>query len=75
MVEGAGRPVLGRLHSRRYITLLCSTVPGYIDSDGSNFFVKENLPRVTPSSELLDYLSEAIEVGLKALPSARRISN
>lgn len=56
------------------VTLLCSTVPEYIDSDDPNFFVKEDLPRVATPTELRDYLAEATEGDLKALPFARRIS-
>ncbi len=55
------------------VTLLCSTVPEYIDSDDPNFFVKEDLPRVATPPELRDYLAEATEEELKALPFARRI--
>lgn len=55
------------------VTLLCSTVPEYIDSDDPNFFVKEDLPRVATPSELRDYLAEAAEEELKALPFARRL--
>lgn len=56
------------------VTLLCSTVPEYIDSDDPNFFVEEDLPRVATPSELRDYLAGATEEELKALPFARRIS-
>lgn len=56
------------------VTLLCSTVPEYIDSDDPNFFVEEGLPRVAAPSELRDYLAGATEEELKALPFARRIN-
>ena len=55
------------------VTLLCSTVPEYIDSDDPNFFVKEGLPRVATPSELRDYLAGATEEELKSLPFAKRI--
>lgn len=57
------------------VTLLCSTVPEYIDSDDPNFFVKEDLPRVATPSELRDYLAEVTEEELKALPFAKRIDD
>ena len=56
------------------VTLLCSTVPEYIDSDDPNFFVRDVLPRVATPSELRDYLAEVTEEELKALPFARQIS-
>ena len=56
------------------VTLLCSTMPEYIDSDDPNFFVREDLPRVATPPELRDYLAEATEEDLKALPFARRIN-
>jgi len=55
------------------VTLLCSTVPEYIDSDDPNFFVREDLPRVATPSELRDYLAGVTEEELKALPFARSI--
>ncbi len=57
------------------VTLLCSTVPEYVDSDDPNFFVKEDLPRVATPSEMRDYLAEVTEEELKALPFARRVGN
>lgn len=57
------------------VTLLCSTVPEYVDSDDPNFFVKEDLPRVATPLELRDYLAEVTEEELKELPFARRIVN
>lgn len=57
------------------VTLLCSTVPEYIDSNDPNFFVKEDLPRVATPPELRNYLAEATEEDLKALPFARRIGD
>jgi len=57
------------------VTLLCSTVPEYIDSDDPNFFVKEDLPRVATPTELRDYLAEVTEEELKELPFARFIGS
>lgn len=55
------------------VTLLCSTVPEYVDTDDPNFFATDYLPRVATPFELRNYLAEASEEDLKALPFARRI--
>ena len=55
------------------VTLLCSTVPEYIDTDDPNFFIQENLPRIATPLELRNYLAKATEDDLKALPFAKRI--
>jgi hypothetical protein len=56
------------------VTLLCSAVPEYIDTDDPNFYIREDLPRVATPLELRDFLSEVTEDYLKALPFARRIT-
>lgn len=56
------------------VTLVCSTVPEYIDTDDPNFFVSNDLPRVATPPELRNYLVEATEEGLKALPFGKRIT-
>lgn len=55
------------------VTLLCSTVPEFVDTDDPNFFVTGNVPRVATPPELRDYLAETSEEELKALPFAKRI--
>lgn len=55
------------------VTLLCSTVPEYIDTDDPTFFITEDLPRVATPPELRNFLSDVAEGDLKALPFARRI--
>ena len=55
------------------VTLLCSTVPEYVDTDDPNFFITDQLPRVATPPELRNYLAEVAEEDLKALPFARRI--
>ncbi|WP_047866603.1 hypothetical protein [Rubrobacter aplysinae] len=56
------------------VTLLCSTVPEFIDTDDPSFFVTSDLPRVATPPELRDYLAEATEDDLKVLPFAKQIS-
>jgi hypothetical protein len=56
------------------VTLLCSTVLEIVDTDDRNFFVREDLPRVATPLELRDYLAEATEHDLKALPFARCVA-
>lgn len=56
------------------VTLLCSTMPEFIDTDDANFYVKEDLPRVATPLELRDFLAEVTEDDLKALPFAKRIT-
>ena len=55
------------------VTLLCSTMPEFIDTTDANFYVKEDLPRVATPLELRDFLAEVTEDDLKALPFAKRI--
>lgn len=55
------------------VTLLCSTVPEFVDTDDPNFFVTGNVPRVATPPELRDYLAETSEEELKTLPFAKRI--
>lgn len=56
------------------VTLLCSTVPEFIDTDDENFYIREDLPRVATPLELRNYLAEVTEDTLKALPFVRRIT-
>jgi hypothetical protein len=56
------------------VTLLCSTVPEFVDTDDRKFFVKDDLPRVATPLELRNYLAEATEDDLKTLLFARRIA-
>lgn len=55
------------------VTLLCSTVPEFIDTDAPNFFITDDLPRVATPPELRDYLADVAEEELKALPFAWKI--
>ena len=55
------------------VTLVCSTVPEFIYTDGPNYFITDDLPRIATPPELRDYLAEVAEEDLKALPFARRI--
>lgn len=55
------------------VTLLCSTVVEYIDTDDANFFIQGDLPRVATPAELRNYLAGATEEDLKALPFAKRL--
>jgi hypothetical protein len=57
------------------VTLLCSTVPEFVDTDDPNFFVTNDLPRVATPPELRDYLEKATEDDLKTLPFASRVSS
>ena len=57
------------------VTLLCSTVPEYIDTDDPTFFITDDLPRVASPPELRNYLAEVAEKDLKTLPFARRIGD
>ena len=57
------------------VTLLCSTVPEFVDTDDPNFFITDGLPRVATPPELRNYLAEVAEEDLKALPFARRIGD
>lgn len=57
------------------VTLLCSTVPEFIDTDDDNFYVREDLPRVATPQELRDFLAEVTEEDLKVLPFAKRITD
>jgi hypothetical protein len=57
------------------VALLCSTVPEYIDTEDPNFYIREDLPRVATPLELRDYLAEATEDDLKALPFTKRIAS
>jgi hypothetical protein len=56
------------------VTLVCSTVPEFVDTDDPNFLVRDDLPRIATPPELRNYLAEATKEDLKALPFARRIS-
>ncbi len=56
------------------VTLLCSTVPEFVGTDGPDFFARDDLPRVATPPELRGFLSEVTEEDLKTLPFARRIS-
>lgn len=55
------------------VTLLCSTVPEFIDTDDENFYIRDDVPRVATPPELRNFLAEATEENLKALPFAKRI--
>lgn len=57
------------------VTLVCSTVPEYLDTDDPNYFVTDDLPRVATPPELRNYLAEVAEADLKALPFARHIGD
>jgi hypothetical protein len=57
------------------VTLLCSTVPEFVDTDDPNFFLTSDLPRVATPQELRDYLDGVTESNLMTLPFARRISS
>lgn len=55
------------------VTLLCSAMPEYIDTDDENFYVRSNLPRVAAPLEMRNFLSEVTEEELKALPFAKQL--
>ncbi len=55
------------------VTLLCSTVPEYVDTDDPNYFITDDLPRVATPPELRNYLAEVAEEDLKSLPFTQRI--
>jgi hypothetical protein len=56
------------------VTLVCSTMPEFVDTDDPNFLLRDDLPRIATPPELRNYLAEATKEDLKALPFARRIS-
>jgi hypothetical protein len=45
-----------------------------VDTDGPKFYIREDLPRVATPLGLHNYLTEATEDDLKALPFARHIT-
>lgn len=47
------------------VTLLCSTLPEYLNTDDPSFFVKGDLPRVATPPELRSYLAEVAAEELK----------
>lgn len=55
------------------VTLLCSAMPEYIDTDDENFYVRSNLPRVAAPLEMRNFLSGVTEEELKALPFAKQL--
>lgn len=55
------------------VTLLCSAMPEYIDTDDENFYVRSNLPRAAAPLEMRNFLSEVTEEELKALPFVKRL--
>ena len=57
------------------VTLVCSTVPEYVNTDDPNFFITNDVPRVAAPPELRNYLAEVAEEDLKALPFARHIGD
>ena len=56
------------------VTLVCSTLPEFIDTDEENFYIRDDLPRVATPLELRNFLAEAGEDELKALPFAKLIN-
>ncbi len=71
--QGTNYDLLADGHTH-IVTLLCSTVPEFVDTDDPTFFVTNDLPRIATPPELRDYLAEATEDELKALPFAKHIS-
>lgn len=55
------------------VTLLCSAMPEYIDTDDENFYVRSDLPRVAAPLEMRSFLNEVAEEELKALPFAKQL--
>ncbi len=55
------------------VTLLCSAVPEFVDTDDPNFYVRDDLPRIATPQELRRFLAETNETELKSLPFARRL--
>lgn len=55
------------------VTLLCSAMPEYIDTDNENFYVRSDLPRVATPLEIRNFLSEVTEEELEALPFAKQL--
>ena len=56
------------------VTLLCSAVPEFVDTDDPNFYVHDDLPRIATPQELRRFLAETNETELKSLPFARRLT-
>jgi hypothetical protein len=55
------------------VTLLCSAVPEFVDTDDPGFYVREDLPRIATPQELRAFLTETDEAELRSLPFARRL--
>ena len=55
------------------VTLLCSAMPEYIDTEDSSFYIRSDLPRVATPLELRDFLGETTEDELRALPFAKTV--
>ncbi len=56
------------------VTLLCSAVPEFVDTDDPNFYVHDDLPRIATPQELRRFLAETNDTELKSLPFARRLT-
>lgn len=55
------------------VTLLCTAMPEYIDTDDDGFYLSDGLPRIATPHELRGFLAETTEADLKALPFAKRV--
>lgn len=65
-------PAAGYTH---VVTLLCGSIPEYVDTDDPNFYVRDDLPRIAAPQELREFLAETDEAELKSLPYARRLDD